>query len=238
MKQYAAIDLYDGKVVRLQQGDYNKVTEYGDPYEIAKVLKQMQFDAIHIINLNGARGEKFRNLEIIARLSKDLDVPIQVGGGIRTVEDAIRLLDMGVNIIISTMFFESFDDFKTIVDRYPNRVLVSLDIKNGNIMTRGWLKDSNVTVNEVNNLLNSFELAAVIITNIVADGMQSGADKQLYKAIKSLINKPLIAAGGISTLSDLQVLESIGYEGAIIGRALYENSFTLVNNQVKDKALC
>ncbi|MCK8058849.1 MULTISPECIES: HisA/HisF-related TIM barrel protein [unclassified Fusibacter] len=222
MKKYAAIDLYDGKVVRLIQGDYNRVTEYGDPYEIAKKITASDFDGVHIINLNGARGETLRNLEIISKLASDLKMPVQVGGGIRLKEDAIRLLKFGVNIIVSTMFFEDYPLLESLVSEYPNRILLSLDIKNNEIMTRGWLKDTQKSISEIISPISRLELAGIIITNIQADGMQSGANSDFFSRARSILDKKMMAAGGISCKEDLELLEDLGYDGAIIGKAFYE----------------
>lgn len=226
IEKIAAIDLFDGRVVRLMQGDYEMVTEYGDPYEIAADLDQSNFDRIHIINLNGARGEVFRNLEIIARIARTSSKPVQVGGGIRSFEDAKRLLEMGVDVIVSTLFFENLDHFNQLVTAYPNRVILSLDLKDGNPMTRGWFETANNPVSDLASSVNAMPLKGVIITNIAGDGTLKGVDQIVFKAAADFLTVPLMAAGGIASMADLDLLEKLGYTGAIIGRAFYEGMVT------------
>lgn len=226
IEKIAAIDLFDGRVVRLMQGDYEMVTEYGDPYSIASDLDKSAFDRIHIINLNGARGEIYRNLEIIARIARTVSKPIQVGGGIRTFDDAQRLLGMGVDVIVSTLFFEAPDVFRKLVDTYPNRIILSLDLKNGVPMTRGWFESAENVLSDLASDVNGLPLKGVIITNISADGTLSGADVSLFKQAAEGVKLPLIAAGGLASMDDLDALESLGFSGAIIGRAFYEGMIT------------
>jgi len=222
-EKIAAIDLFDGRVVRLKQGNYEMVTEYGDPYAIAASLDQSDFDRIHIINLNGARGEVYRNLEIISRLAKRLKKPLQVGGGVRNAEDAKRLLSLGVDLIVSTLFFESPRVFEELVNAFPNRILLSLDLKDGIPMTRGWLEATLTNaIEDLSAQVNALPLKGIIVTNISRDGTLEGIEAPLFKRVYELITLPLYAAGGVSSLEDLAVLEEMGYRGAIIGRALYE----------------
>lgn len=222
-EKIAAIDLFDGRVVRLKQGNYEMVTEYGDPYAIASALDQSDFDRIHIINLNGARGEVYRNLEIISRLAKRLKKPLQVGGGVRNDEDARRLLGLGVDLIVSTLFFESPTVFEELVNAFPNRILLSLDLKDGIPMTRGWLETTSTNaIEELATHVNALPLKGIIVTNISRDGTLEGVDSALFNRIYEPFTLPIFAAGGVSSLEDLAVLEEMGYRGAIIGRALYE----------------
>lgn len=222
-EKVAAIDLFDGRVVRLRQGNYEMVTEYGDPYVIASSLDQSDFDRIHIINLNGARGEVYRNLEIISRLAKRLKKPLQVGGGVRNAEDAKRLLSLGVDLIVSTLFFESPRVFEELVNAFPNRILLSLDLKDGIPMTRGWLEATLTNaLEDLSAQVNALPLKGIIVTNISRDGTLEGIEAPLFMRVYELITLPLYAAGGVSSLEDLAVLEEMGYRGAIIGRALYE----------------
>lgn len=222
-EKIAAIDLFDGRVVRLKQGNYEMVTEYGDPYAIASSLDQSDFDRIHIINLNGARGEVYRNLEIISRLAKRLKKPLQVGGGVRKDEDARRLLGLGVDLIVSTLFFEDPMVFENLVNDYPGRILLSLDLKDGIPMTRGWLEaTSSDAIEEIAAHVNALPLKGIIVTNISRDGTLEGVDSALFNRVYEPFTLPLYAAGGVSSLEDLTRLEEMGYRGAIIGRALYE----------------
>ncbi len=225
MISYAAMDLLNGKVVRLEQGRYDMVTTYGDPYVIVDWLKNLEFDALHIINLNGAKNEPLRNLEIIQKLVKGSKMAVQVGGGIRDFESAERLLDLGADIILSTLFFEDFESFKQLSTAYPNRIALSLDLKDGCAMTRGWLTKIDTSIKAIATKLEQLPLKAIIVTNIAGDGMLQGCQVDFFAWVASelaYLGIPLIAAGGVSSPDDIETLDQLGFQGAIVGKAIYE----------------
>lgn len=225
MIRYAAMDLLNGKVVRLEQGRYDMVTTYGDPYVIAEWVKTLAFDALHIINLNGAKNEPLRNLEIIQKLVKGSTLQVQVGGGIRDLESAQRLLDLGSDIILSTLFFEDFESFKQLCLDYPNRVALSLDLKDGCAMTQGWLTKIDTNIKAIAEKLEQLPLKSIIVTNIAGDGMLQGCNVPFFTWVASellYLEIPLTAAGGVTTPEDIETLEQIGFTGAIVGKAIYE----------------
>ena len=228
IERLAAMDLLDGQVVRLKQGNYNASTVFGDPEYFAGQLKEMDFDGLHLINLNGAKGEPLRNLDIICRLATSFPLKVQVGGGIRTWQDAERLLFLGCNVIVSTWFFEGYDSLKALVEAYPGRVSLSLDFKEGQVMTRGWLQSQDSPLELLLEKVKGLPLASLILTDIESDGMGSGMRLEFFdsmaKRIKALCpNLPLTAAGGMPLGAlDLMPIQALGYAQAVIGLSLYK----------------
>lgn len=240
IQRLAAMDLLDGQVVRLRQGRYDQVTVFGEPEVFAERLKTMGFDGLHLINLNGAKGEPLRNLDIICRLAKAYPGMVQVGGGIRTLQAAERLLFLGCNIIVSTWFFEDYSSLKALATAYPRRISLSLDIREGQVMTRGWLKAETLTLDEILALAAPLNLASLILTDIASDGMGSGICTAFFSAIAQRIQTaaqqlpqftqspqasqlPLCAAGGMPLeATALLPLAELGYSQAVIGLSLYK----------------
>lgn len=234
-KTYAAVDLLDGQVVRLSKGAYDQVTHYGSPYPIMDWLSDLGFDGLHIINLNGAKGERLKNLEIIKRLIIQSKWSVQVGGGIRTQDDAERLLALGSDLILSTAFFEDFEWFESLSQTYPKRICLSLDIKDGVIKTHGWLKSVSQDQSLLLERLKSCPIKHIILTQIDSDGMLQGIDVAFFEEMRSRFSGfDLMAAGGVTTQEDIDKLKALNYQGAIVGKALYEGMFL----KEKRKPIC
>lgn len=227
-----AIDLKDNQVVRLFQGDYEKTKIYGkDPIGYAKLFESLGAKRIHVVDLDGAREGKPIHRDLIIRIAKSVNIPVQVGGGIREkihVEDYIK---NGISqVIIGTKAIESFDWLKEICSTYPHKVIVSVDVKGNKVAFSGWLKVSELDYLEFIKKLNTLKLFAIIITLIERDGTRSGVEtERLIEALK-VSEHFIILAGGVSNLEDIQKLKKLNFSnflGVITGKAIYEGSLDL-----------
>jgi phosphoribosylformimino-5-aminoimidazole carboxamide ribotide isomerase len=226
-----AIDIIEGSCVRLYQGDYRQKREYArDPVEQALKFSSAGFRRIHVIDLEGAKSGQGENRETVRRVITSCDVPVQVGGGIRTTEDVEEFLGWGAQyLILSTAALEDPQKVSDWTDRWGgHRFVVSLDLRGRRLQTGGWLKDSIRSVNEVVKLLESWELKQVICTSVERDGTLGQPDYRTYEELVSILptSVSVIAAGGISTPEHISTLSEIGVCGAIVGRALYEGVFS------------
>ncbi len=227
-----AIDLKDNRVVRLFQGNYSQVTVYGEnPLEYALFFEREGAKRIHLVDLEGAKKGFPCHKEVIVQIAKNLKIPIQVGGGIRTEEIVKFYLSSGVSqVILGTKAIEDFKWLKNITQLYPEKIIVSVDVRGEKIAVRGWLKTSEHFYLDVIKFLNECKLFAVILTLIEKDGTQKGVEiERLEKALRVSQN-PIILAGGISSIEDLLTLkpyENEGLKGVIVGRALYEGTLDL-----------
>lgn len=224
-----AIDIRNGKCVRLTQGDFAKEKIYNDdPIAVARQWEQKGATKIHVVDLDGAKNGEPSNIEIIKLIIKTVTIPVQVGGGIRNKKTIERLLQTGAaKIILGTIALEDKNELKNIVASFPTQVAIALDAKNGKLMTDGWFKEST------KNLLDSlqqFEKLGVqefIYTDVIKDGSLTEPN---YGEIKKIIKNssiPLIVGGGISNIEQIEKLKTMGVKGVIIGKALYENKLTL-----------
>jgi len=226
-----AIDLMNGKTVRLSRGDPKtaKIYEqYGSPIETAKKWRREGAEKLHIIDLDAAFGFG-NNASVIAKIAENLSLPIQVGGGIRTVEDVGKLLRVGVTqVILGALAFKEPEAIGLIEGKFgKNTVIVALDNKEGKIMVEGWKTSTGMGVREAMDRFRSLYVRTFLITSISKDGMLSGPDVKTLKEACEDLDSYVIAAGGIGSLADLSILKSIGVAAVVIGKALYEGSFTL-----------
>ncbi|MGR3219743.1 MAG: 1-(5-phosphoribosyl)-5-[(5-phosphoribosylamino)methylideneamino]imidazole-4-carboxamide isomerase [Candidatus Anammoxibacter sp.] len=226
-----AIDLIEGKCVRLIQGDYNKETVYSDnPVEMARKWKDKGAEFLHIVDLDGAAKGEPVNIDIIGNIVKNIPgINVQVGGGIRTNDTVKRLLEIGVNrVIIGTKAVKSLEWIKELCDLFPGKIAVAVDTKNGNIATEGWLQTEAKSAIDFAKELTQYELCSLIVTDINKDGMLKGPNLSLMEELKNVIKKiPLIASGGVTSIHDIDALRKIDVDGAIIGKALYDNKIEL-----------
>lgn len=226
---FPAIDIKDNKCVRLTQGDFDQVKIYSnDPYEIALDWKKQGASYIHLVDLNGANDEGFINRDTIDRIVKEVNLPVQVGGGIRNKERVKELLDIGVErVILGTVAVEDKDLLKNLVSEYGERIVVSIDAKHGKVATRGWKIISEVDSISLCKELEEIGVKTIVYTDILKDGMLSGPNFKIYEDILKNTNINLIASGGVSKLEDIKRLNEMGTYGAIIGKALYEKTLNL-----------
>jgi len=229
MEIIPAIDLLNGKCVRLNQGNYNEVTKFNsDPVKQAQIWESQGAKRLHLVDLDGAKtGEPINDLTI-KKIKRSISIPIQLGGGIRTIDRAKELLGIGIDrIILGTIAIENPELVKVLSQEYPRRVAVGIDAKEGMVATRGWLKQSEISSLELAKQLNDLELAAIISTDIATDGTLKGPNVQALREITEISINPVIASGGIGSIADLISLsdfENEGIEGIIVGRALYDGS--------------
>jgi cyclase len=226
---YPAIDLLDGKVVRLKKGDYNDVTEYSsDPVEVARGMQAQGSEWIHIIDLNGAKQGASVNKDTIEKICKAVACKVQIGGGIRSMDNARAMLGLGVSrVIIGTTALKHLEVLKAMINEFgSDSIVVSIDIKNGQPASEGWLEFSELSSQKVADNLRSAGVKTVIVTDISKDGMLEGPNVELTRQWKDF-GFETIAAGGVTTEANVTELKSAGVDGAIIGKALYEKTITI-----------
>ena len=232
MEIIPAIDLLNGKCVRLNQGNYNEVTKFNsDPVKQAQTWESQGAKRLHLVDLDGAKtGEPINDLTI-KEIKKSITIPIQLGGGIRSIDRAKELFDIGIDrIILGTIAIEKPELVEHLSKEYPKRVAVGIDAKEGMVATRGWLKQSEISSLDLAKQLNDLELAAIISTDIATDGTLKGPNVQALREIAEISINPVIASGGIGSIADLISLADFadeGIEGIIVGRALYDGSIDL-----------
>ncbi|MAT14563.1 MAG: 1-(5-phosphoribosyl)-5-[(5-phosphoribosylamino)methylideneamino]imidazole-4-carboxamide isomerase [Planctomyces sp.] len=237
MQIYPAIDIRDGKCVRLRQGDYAQETIFGnDPAEMARQWAGMGADWLHLVDLDGAKAGKPVNIEPIKKIVEAVDIPCELGGGLRD-EAGVKLVleEIGIErAIIGTQALKEPEWFKEMIERYPGRIALGLDARDSMVATAGWLETSETSALELAKQYVGLDLGAVIYTNIANDGMMQGIDEQTLKDMLALceLGLPVIASGGVTTIDDIVNLKRL-YEtnsnliGVITGRAIYEGSLDL-----------
>jgi phosphoribosylformimino-5-aminoimidazole carboxamide ribotide isomerase len=226
---FPAVDIKDGQCVRLKQGQKDQVTVFStDPLAMARFWAHQGARFLHVVDLDGAFEGRAVNFELVRNICAELDIPVQLGGGIRDAATAAAYVDAGVRrLIIGTLALEDPETFRLMCRELPGKVGVSLDAVDGSLKTKGWVADSGRTVTEVVPRLADEGAAFVIYTDIARDGMQTGLNLRALEDLLESTGLPVIAAGGVSTLADLEKLkplESKGLEGAITGRAIYEGT--------------
>ena len=226
---FPAIDIKENKCVRLLQGDFDKVNIYGDdPSAMAKRWEDKNAQFIHIVSLNGARGEGKVNDESIKKILSTVNIPIQIGGGIRSQERVQELLNMGVNrVIVGSIAIKNKELLKKLVKKYKEKIVVSIDAKNGKVAVQGWEEISDVDSLELCKELEQIGVKTIVYTDISKDGMMIGPNFNIYEKLSKETNLDIIASGGVTTIEDIKRLKDMDLYGAIIGKALYENKIEL-----------
>lgn len=239
MEILPAIDLRGGQCVRLRQGDYAQETVFSsDPVEMALKWEAGGGHRLHLVDLDGARAGEPMHHEVIRKIVAALKVPAEIGGGLRTdASVALMLDDVGIDrVIIGTQALKQPEWFRQLVTRYPGRVALGLDARNGQVATAGWLEVSTVSAFSLLEQFRGLPLAAVIYTNIANDGMMQGIDTGTLDDLERMaaLGFPVIASGGVTTLADIEQLtirsrRQPGLTGAIVGRALYDGAITVAD---------
>ncbi len=227
-----AIDLRHGKVVRLLKGDFDKETKYSDnPVEMAKKWANQGAGMLHVVDLDGALEGKPINLSVVKEIAREIDIPIEVGGGIRNLEDISAVLGSGVKrVILSTTACENQELLKEAVKTFGESIVIGIDVKKGAVMKRAWVEPAGIDAIKLTLELQKIGIKRIIYTNIEADGTLSGIK---FENIRNFVEKTSVlvtASGGVSTIDDikqLKTLEDQGLEAAIIGKALYDNHLSL-----------
>ena len=230
---FPAVDIQNGKAVRLKQGRAHESTVFAeDPTDAAKAWEARGAQWLHVVDLDGAFDGAAKSREIVRRICTELSIPVQLGGGIRDMETARAYLDAGVTrLIIGTLALEQPELFAEMCRTFPGRIGVSLDAEGGKLKTRGWVADTGLTVDGALPRLLADGAASIIYTDIERDGMQCGVNVAALEHISRLSTVPVIAAGGVATLADVQKLYPLtlttSLVGAVSGRALYEGTLNL-----------
>jgi len=231
MKIFPAIDLKGGRCVRLRQGDMAQETRYSeDPPAMAKQWQSLGAECLHIVDLDGAIEGLPQHVTDIEAIVSHVSIPIQVGGGIRSLETIRRYMSIGVDrVVLGTAALEQPELIARSCEEFPGKVLVGIDIKQGEIALRGWVEGSGKKPDDVVPSLSQYPLAGIIFTDISRDGMLDGPNIQALEHMMSLTTHPLIASGGVTKVSDIHAIKNIEphVSGVIIGKALYEGTMEL-----------
>lgn len=231
MEIWPAIDLRDGKCVRLQQGDYGRETIFGDdPAAMAIKWKEAGTRYLHLVDLDGAKDGKLINGHAIREIVSQTGLVCQVGGGVRDEAAIERLLDLGLSrVIVGTRAVADPDWFCQMADKYPGKLVLGLDARNGKVATDGWLETSSTTAIELAQKISGAtdNVAAIVYTDIAKDGMLAGPNFEQLAQMRAATSIPVIASGGVTTIEDVAKLKEAGTRAAIIGRAIYEGQLDL-----------
>ncbi|MDQ1437675.1 MAG: phosphoribosylformimino-5-aminoimidazole carboxamide ribotide isomerase [Acidimicrobiaceae bacterium] len=234
MELFPAIDLRDGKCVRLKQGDYSQETVYGgDPVAMAQEFEEDGARWIHVVDLDAARTGRPENRDVVAEIAGGVGVPVQSGGGIRDEFSAEALLERGIaRIVIGTAAVEQPRLVRRLASRHPGRIAVGLDARHGEAAVRGWTEGSGVTVLEAIAWFDDAGVAAFIVTDIARDGMLTGPDVEGLAGVLGATRAEVVASGGVGSLDDLRALAALEVSGrrlagVIVGKAIYEGVFTV-----------
>lgn len=224
-----AIDIIDGKPVRLYQGDYNKKEIVADDiFETAKSFERAGAEYIHLVDLDGAKSGGNENHELVIRIAKELNIPVELGGGIRSLDTIKYLLENGVSrVILGTIAIEDENLLKTAVDTYGKKIAVGIDCKDGKVYGRGWLEGSNLDYLDFAKKMENIGVKNIIVTDISKDGTLQGANVEMLKKLKSTVDIDITASGGVRDLDNIKELMEIDLYGAITGKAIYAGTLSL-----------
>lgn len=236
MQVIPAIDLIRGKVVRLIQGDYDQVAVYSkDPAHIAQAFVDQGAKRLHVVDLDGAREGKPVNTEVLRHIVQSIVIPVEIGGGLRTIDNIAQVLDAGAKwAILGTKACEDLDFIKAVVSEFGEKIIVSIDVKDGRVATRGWLKTSDISDVKLIKSLLGVGVSSFVYTDISRDGMLSGLNIDGVRSVLDATGASMVYSGGVSSEDDVRNLKTLkdkGLTGIIIGKALYENKIDLNHAQ-------
>lgn len=236
MQVIPAIDLRGGKCVRLRQGDYDQETVFGDdPAAMAARWEEQGAGRIHLVDLDGAKAGRPINVEAVRAILGRVNVPCQLGGGVRDAATIAAWLDAGVErVIVGTQALKDPDWFRAMILEHPGRLLLGLDARDGKVATAGWLDVSTVDATELALQFDDLPMAGVVYTDIARDGTLEGPNLAATAALAARLRNPVIASGGVAVLDDLQRLAALPLAACIVGRALYDGRFSLI--EARDRA--
>ena len=229
---FPAIDIKDGVCVRLVKGDFRQITSYENtPIDQATKYFQNGFNNIHIVDLDGALHGRPANSILIQEIIKKVKVKIQIGGGIRTIDDISRWVEMGIDkVVMGTAAVEDIELLKTACKMFKNKIAVSLDVKDGLIALSGWKKQTNISAIDFIKKIQNFGVSRIIYTDIYKDGTKEGPNIKDAVELSSKVKIPLVISGGVSSIEDIKKIKSLNnpnIEGAIIGKAIYDGDIQI-----------
>ena len=229
MNIFPAVDLFDGKAVRLLKGDYQKMTVYSEnPLEIAKDFENSGAEFLHIVDLEGAKTGNTPNIGTIEKIVKNTSLFTEVGGGIRTLETVEKYINIGVKrVILGTAAVNDEKFLISAVKKYGEKIAVGIDIKDGFVAIKGWTDLSKFTPFEFCEKMQNIGVKTVICTDVSKDGAMQGTNVGLYKDMSEKFDINIIASGGVSSIADIKKLKALGIYGAIIGKAYYTKAISL-----------
>jgi len=226
---FPAIDLSDGKAVRLLRGDYRQMTVFSDdPLSVARDFVASGATHVHLVDLDGAKDGNTPNADVVKAIATETPLFCEIGGGVRSLDVAESYFSRGVDrVILGTAAVTDPAFLETAVREYGNRIAVGADIKDGEIAIRGWLEKSGVKLDEFMRRMVGLGVGCVIVTDVSKDGAMKGTNRALYRELSQNYAVPITASGGVSSLSDVIALRELGLYGAIVGRAYYDRAIDL-----------
>lgn len=225
---YPAIDLKNGACVRLKMGDMAQATQYGDPAEVAKRWQQQGAQYLHVVDLDAAFAGTFANSEAVKSILRAVTIPVQLGGGVRTMADIEQRLELGIaRVIIGTAAIENPQLVEQAAKKYPSRIVAGIDAKDGRVATRGWATDTGEDPVSLALKMKRLGVETVIYTDIARDGMLTGPNSAGVQSMAEKTGMEIIASGGMSVLKDVSDVKETGAQGVIIGKALYTGGIDL-----------
>lgn len=226
---YPAVDLFDGKAVRLYKGDYSQMTVYSDnPVAVAEDFKAQGAERVHLVDLEGAKEGTTPNLETVLAIKKKTGLFCEIGGGVRSMEVISRYLDAGIDrVILGTAAVKDPEFLKLAAEKYGEKIAVGVDILDGFVAVKGWTEKTEYDAFDFCEKMQSIGIKTLICTDISRDGAMKGTNRMLYKALSEKFDMDIIASGGVSDTEDIKALRALDIHGAIIGKAYYTKAISL-----------
>ena len=230
---YPAIDILDGRAVRLRQGRFDEATVYADdPLAAAQAWVSAGARALHVVDLDGARDGRPVNLEHLRAIARKAEVPVQFGGGLRSAAAVENALDAGAaRVVLGTAAYKNPGLLETVLYDHRDAVAVAVDVRDGHVATAGWTESTEQTAAEVIARLEAAGVRRIVYTDVDRDGLMVGPDREAVARLAETMNAALIYSGGIRAASDLEALAGLDLDGVIVGKALYEQRFTVAAGQ-------
>ena len=228
MNIFPAIDIIEGKCVRLTKGVLSDKTIYeNSPVEMAKIYQDAGFNTIHVVDLDATLG-KGNNNQVLDLIRKKIDIKIEVAGGIRSKDAINDKINQGFDtIVIGTFAIKNIDDVLDFKDSLIKKLSIALDIKDNQIVSHGWQKTNNLSLEHIVNKYNDRPIHSYFVTDVANDGMLSGLNIKTFSSIKKLTNKHITIGGGVKDLNDLELSKINGFNNVVVGKAIYENKITI-----------
>lgn len=226
---FPAIDIRNGKVVRLKQGDPDRQTIYGDrPADQAKIWEDAGAEALHVVDLDGAILGERKNAGVVEKIVNAVQIPVQFGGGVRTGADARRMHEVGVQwIVLGSVLIDDYEAACSIAEQFPGKICAGIDARCGKVSIHGWKEDTKTELVDFAQKISISGFSRIIYTDINRDGLLKGVDAEEYRRLVDLVNIPVVASGGVVSLCDIERLCTTGVIGVIVGKALYDGELDL-----------